>query len=96
MTLALALLALIVLLHAADVATTLKGLGQGLSEANPLARALFGRFGAGPSAIILKIALTAPMALLCIRYPNWWPVPALYAASLAFIVWRNFRLLRGG
>lgn len=95
-TVALALLGLIALLHAADVATTIEGLGRGLSEANPLARALFGIFGPVAAAVTLKVVLTAPMALLCLLYPSWWPVPAVYSASLAFVVWRNLRLLREG
>jgi hypothetical protein len=95
MTLALWILAAIVLLHTADIVTTTIGLRRGdIEEANPFARKLFGALGVLPAAIALKLVLTVPMAALCIFYPNWWPLPALYAASLVVLFIHNLRELR--
>jgi hypothetical protein len=94
MTIALLLLAAIALLQAADVVTTAKALKRGASEVNPVARALFWRLGVVPAAIAAKLLFTAPMAAMCLLYPTWWPVPALYAASLVWVVHHNLKVLK--
>jgi hypothetical protein len=94
MTIALALLAAIALLQAADVVTTVRALAAGADEVNPVGRWLFGRFGTLPASIALKLLLTAPMAALCLLYPSWWPIPALYAASLVWVVQHNWKVLK--
>lgn len=90
----IALVIIIVLLQAADVVTTVKALKAGADELNPFAQRLFKKLGALPASILLKLILTAPMIALAVLYPNWWPVPALYAASLVWVVWHNLRELR--
>lgn len=89
-----ALILAIVLLQAFDVATTVKALNAGAEEINPFARRIFGWLGPLAASIILKLIFTAPMIAFAIFYPRWWPVPAIYAASLVWVVWHNLRELR--
>jgi hypothetical protein len=91
---ALLFLAIVVLLQSGDVATTAYGLRHGLAEANPLASRLFGALGPLPAAIALKLVLTAPLAAFSFAYPDWWPVPAIYAASLVWVVRHNLKTIR--
>lgn len=89
-----ALLALLALLQAADIATTAYALEHGLEEANPVVRKLFGRLSAGgmvAAAFVIKLLGSAPMVALLLEYPRWWPVPAIYAATLVFVVFHNLR-----
>jgi hypothetical protein len=95
MTLALWILAAIALLHTADVVTTAIGLRRGdIEEANPFARKLFGALGVLPAAIALKLVLSVPMVALALLYPSWWPLLAIYAASLVVLFIHNLRELR--
>lgn len=90
------LIALIAILQTVDVVTTVRGLRLGMEEANPLGRFLFEKFGTVPAAIIGKLLLTIPIVVFAIFYPDWWPIPALYAASLVWVVWHNLRSIRAG
>lgn len=89
-----ALLALLAVLQAADVASTLYALSHGLDEANPIARKLFGRLkGSAQAAVMaaMKILGSVPLVLFALAYPGWWPVAAIYDGSLAFVVFHNLR-----
>lgn len=90
------LLALLIILQAADVITTVIGLRQGAREGNPLAARLFELSPASPAVTMtaLKIVFSIPMLLLALYYPGWWPVPALYCAGLAYVVVNNLRVIR--
>lgn len=62
-------------LSAADVATTVRGLRRGGTEAMPLGRALFARFGVLQGALVAK-AIGLPIILWVIwRHPEAWYGP---------------------
>jgi uncharacterized membrane protein len=88
------MLALLFILSAADIATTVIGLNRGLTELNPIARKLFGVFGTLPAAIGLKLIGLALFAYLLHRHPALWPVAGIYCLLLAGVVLNNVLELR--
>jgi hypothetical protein len=83
------LVALIIILQAADIATTVRALKNGGTEINPIARKLFGFMGVIPAAVGLKLVGSIPMIALAALYPQFWFVPAAYAFALAGLVASN-------
>lgn len=83
------MLAILGALSIADIATTVLALNQGLTEANPIARNLFGFLGVIPAAILLKLIGLMPFVYLLLHYPAWWPVAAAYCLLLALVVVNN-------
>lgn len=91
-----ALLALLAILQAADVATTAYALSRGFDEANPIVRKLFGRLNGKALVAVsgaLKIVGSVPIVLFSLAYPGWWPVAAIYDGSLAFVAFHNLRAI---
>ena len=88
------MLYLLILLQLGDIITTAIALRNGATEANPFAKALFDRLPPIPTMVGLKLLFSVPMVALCVRYPNWWPVPALYCVSLVYVLWNNASVIR--
>jgi hypothetical protein len=74
------LLALIAVLGAADVVTTVIGVKRGGTELNPLARPLFRKFGTLPVAVGFKLIFLG--AVLCLSW--YYPQPVIMGI-IAFI-----------
>lgn len=88
------MLYLLIALQLADIITTAIGLSKGATEANPVARWLFKIVPAIPAMVATKLLFSAPMAALAWFYPSWWPVPAIYCASLVYVVVHNLKVIR--
>lgn len=81
------------LAQAADIFTTLRGLGPGFREGNPLiafAMEHLGTFG----WVACKLAVAWGAAWYFWAQGLWWPIAGI-AAITGGVAWRNHRITRG-
>ena len=94
MTFAQMLLAPIVAIMAADMATTAKGLGLGHEEKNFLAAPIMDRFGMLRGMLIYEGVLLLILGTVVVLFPAQWALPLAVAAELLITVVRNVRILK--
>ena len=97
MTLTLFFLVVFLALNAADAATTLYGIRNGMREANPLMAKLFAKVGVKMGLFIMKV----PISIGAIYYVVVEHAPLLFVLALAIpyailLVWNIFQLRRSG
>lgn len=90
------LTAAFLVIHAADLALTLRGTALGKRERNPLARFLMRRLGRVQGLVSLKLASVAGALLLISQLPLAWQLGSLIVFSLLglLVVWNNIGVLR--
>ena len=65
------LLAVNVLLHAADIYLTNVGMSLGMGEANPLARFAMSQLGVLPGLLAVKLAIVPASLWVLVKYNAW-------------------------
>jgi hypothetical protein len=86
------ILALLILLGLADIATTIIALRQpGTYEANPVAARLMKLIGPIPAMVALKAICTAVIVIVALHWPlvGW-----LFIAGYGYVLWNNISVIR--
>jgi hypothetical protein len=87
------IIALLILFGILDLYTTYRGLKQGDTEANPVAKVfskIFGNLG----LLLLKALTTSVLVGILALRPNWWPVGALALLGYGYVLWHNISVLQ--
>lgn len=85
-----ALLTALIALQFGDILTTRRVLAQGGRELNPLMARLMGAIGVLPALVVAKLGLIVLIVITQLPYYLLAALCALYA----YVVWRNWRLLK--
>ena len=90
------LTALFLVIHAADLALTLRGTALGKRERNPLARFLMRRLGRVQGLVSLKLTSVAGALILIRQLPLAWQIGSLTVLSLLgfLVVLNNLGVIR--